>query len=236
MANKKIFELALLDSVDIKYKKPEKKNNLIEEEKYKKVDETCDTKVKLTNAGVAFVDKEALPALMKTNKSDAEYIYDTKFQEEDKKNFSNKNYVHSSAVVGELDRRAQETRDPEIQAINQYSRDSLTSISDSDQSNKLRRDFDGKVNKSLPKLRKMRDSMVDEITGEALDKDYAFHHNNKKSINTNPEDIINPDKGHLVNTTTHTEIHRRKINDKEELLKQKDDIKRVVLNRKKSKK
>lgn len=236
MANKKIFEITLLNTVDLEYKKPERKNNLIDEEKYKKVDETCKNKVKLTNAGVAYVDKDALPTLMKTDKPDAEYIYDNKFREEDKKNFSNKDYIHSSAVVGELDRRAQETRDPEIQAVNQYSRDSLTSIADSDQSNKLRRDFDGLVNKTLPKLRKMRNSDVDEITGEPLEKGYAFHHNNKKSINTNPEDIINPDKGHLVNNPTHTEIHRRKINDEDELLKQKEDIKQTVLNKKKSKK
>lgn len=139
---------------------------------------------------------------MKTTKPDAQYIYDNKIRNDDKKNFSNKEYVHSSALVGELDRRAQETQNPEIQAINQYSRDSLTNISDSDQSNKLRRDFDGLVNKTLPKVRKLRDSTADEITGEPLEKRYAFHHKNKKSIHTNTEDIINPDKGYLVNNPT----------------------------------
>lgn len=235
MANKKIFELALLKTLELEYKKPEKKNKLVDEKKYLKVDKTCENQVKVANTGVVYVEKEALSSLMKVDNADAEYIYDNKIKEEDKKNFGNKDYAHSSAVVGELDRRAQESRNSEIQAINQYSRDSLTNISDSDQVNKLRRDFDGLVDKTLPKLRKMRDSEVDEITGETLKDSYAFHHNNKKSIHTTPEDTIDPDKGSLVNPDTHKEIHRRKINNSKELEKQKEDIKNTIVSKEQSK-
>ena len=82
-------------------------------------------------------------------------------------------------------------------------------------------DFNSKEQK---KLRTSRDSEVDEVTGEPLEKGYAFHHENQKSLHTDPEQALDPEAGVLVNDSTHKEIHKRKLRDKKALEEYKREL------------
>ena len=76
-------------------------------------------------------------------------------------------------------------------------------------------------------MKKQRGSNVDEITGEPLEKNSAFHHENEKELYTDPVAVLDEKKGKNVNRDTHKEIHKRKIRTGSELEKQKEDIKKA---------
>ena len=48
----------------------------------------------------------------------------------------------------------------------------------------------------------------DEITGEPLGKNAAFHHSNEKELFTDPVDVLDENKGINVNNDTYKEIHK----------------------------
>lgn len=228
MENRKL-PITLKDISPSTYDKPERKNELVAEKQYNEVDATVSTGVKIGSNGVVYVEENSASTLFQENKSDTEYIINTFIPEKYKRNIGGKNLIHSSAIVGLLDERAQETRSASKQALQQYSRDSLINISDSNQAQSIRRNLDDFNSKEQKKLRKSRVSEIDEVTGEQLEKGYAFHHKNQKSIYTDPERILDPEGGVLVNDATHKEIHRRKIRDdkaleeyKKELLSKRD--------------
>lgn len=227
MANDK-FQLTLKELKSNSYDKPQRKNDLVEDKYYNKVDNECRKKVMLGNDGKSYVESSGFPNLFKCSKSDGQYIYDNEVADDKKINIGGKEFAHSSNVVGLLDQRAQETRDTDVQAVCMYSRDSLINIGDSSDAQNERRKFDGFVKKELPKLRNKRQTDCDEITGEPLEPGYEFHHNNKKSIITDPQKLIDPDEGKNVNKKTHKEIHRRNIVDEKQLEAQKDDIKKTL--------
>lgn len=206
-----------LKDVDKNYKKPEKRNELVPEGKYEKVDEDVGKLVKLGTNGVAYVPENAFPSLFQTTKPKAGYIFENQIPDKDKRNDDGIDYVHSSTVVGLLDKKSQEVRDAEKQAVLQYARDSLINVSDSDQAQNIRRQVDSFTNKTLPKLRNQRGVNHDEVTGEPPEKGFAFHHSNPKELHTDPEDVVDPSKGINVNPPTHTDIHRNNINDENQL-------------------
>lgn len=206
-----------LKDVDKNYKKPEKRNDLIPSEKYDKVDENVGELVKLGTNGVTYVSEDAFSTLFQTTKPKAGYIFENQIDDKSKRNIDGTDYAHSSAVVGLLDKKSQEVRDAEKQAVLQYGRDSLINVSDSDQAQNIRRQVDSFTNKTLPKLRKQRGVEHDEVTGEPPEKGFAFHHSNPKELHTDPEDVVDPSKGKNVNPTNHSDIHRNNVNDESQL-------------------
>ncbi|WP_347450546.1 hypothetical protein [Acetoanaerobium noterae] len=232
MANKK-FELQIVPVTKSDYEKPQKDNLLVAEEKYQKIDNACENNVVLANTGVVYVEDKGFQKLFGTNDpDDADYIFENQIPEKDKKTFGNQEYAHSSAVVGLLDKKAQEVRDAEKQALLRYGRNSIININDSPVAEKSRRQFDSFANKEIKKLRGQRGGEYDEITGDPLEPNHEFHHNNKKAIHTDPEDLIDPDGGKNVNRETHKEIHRQKIVDEKQLeAKREDIIKKVKTNK-----
>ncbi|XVN13449.1 hypothetical protein QZH47_17595 [Pseudomonas corrugata] len=118
--------------------------------------------------------------------------------------------------MGLADKKAQETRDAGKQALFQYARDSLITISDSPQAQEARRQLDAFSAKTLPTLRNERNILVDEVTGEAAQKGFAFHHVNPKELHTDPEDSLDPTKGRNLNQETHADVHRKNINSEEQ--------------------
>lgn len=142
------------------------------------------------------------------------------------------NAVKSSCVVGELDKRSHESRDAEDADLDRYTRDSLISIGDSDQAEAIRRKLDTHTKKELQKLKKQRGVTVDEITGEPLTKESAFHHEDEKELYTDPVAVLDETKGKNVNKSTHKEIHKRNIRTRVELKEQEEDIKRTILGKK----
>ena len=57
-------------------------------------------------------------------------------------------------------------------------------------------------------LKKQRGIKNDEITGEPLGKNAAFHHSNEKELFTDPVDVLDENKGINVNNDTYKEIHK----------------------------
>ena len=206
-----------LKAIDATYKKPERRNELVPNEKYGKIDDSVGKRAKLGTNGVVYVAANAFPALFQTTAPKAEYIFDNQIPEKDKKSFDGEDYAHSSSVVGLLDKKSQEVRDAEKQAILQYGRDSLINISDSPQAQDMRRKVDTFTQKALPNLREDRGVDHDEVTGEPAQKGFSFHHSNPKELHTDPEDVLNPSKGINVNQNTHFDIHRNNVNDETKL-------------------
>ncbi|MBY3789929.1 hypothetical protein HPQ32_16040 [Photobacterium carnosum] len=206
-----------LKDVNKNYKKPEKRNELVPNEKYEKIDSDVGDLVKLGTNGVVYVAEDAFPTLFQTTRPKGGYIFENQIPETDRRTQDGKDYAHSSSVVGLLDKKSQEVRDTEKQAALQYARDSLINISDSDQAQTMRRMVDSFTKKNLPKLRKERGKKYDEVTGERPKKGFAFHHINPKELHTDPEDVLNPSKGINVNLNNHNDIHRKNINDENQL-------------------
>lgn len=202
-----------LKDIDKNYKKPERRNELVPEKKYDAIDNIAGIGVKLGTNGVAYVQEDAFPELFQLSKAKAAYVFENQLPENGKRNFDGRNFVHSSDVVGLLDKKAQEVRNADNQALLQYSRDSLLNISDSPQAQDLRRQCDTYTARELPKLRGARGGDVDELSGEKLQSGAAFHHVNPREIHTDPEDALNPEKGRILNEDSHKEVHRVGIND-----------------------
>lgn len=205
-----------LKSVDFDYQKPERRNELTEPKKYDKIDSQIGELVKLGTNGVTYVDEDAFPTIFQTTGAKAAFIFENQIPDADKRNFDDKNYAHSSAVVGLADKKAQEVRDAEKQSLLQYSRDSLINVSDSPEAQDMRRKVDSFTSKNLPKLRGERGVNTDEVTGEERKKGFAFHHVNPKELHTDPEDVLDPTKGRNLNPETHADVHRKNINNEEQ--------------------
>lgn len=208
-----------LKPIDFEYKKPERRNELTEPKKYDKIDSKIGELVKLGTNGVTYVDEDAFSTIFQTTGSKAAFIFENQIPDADKKSFDGKNYAHSSAVVGLTDKKSQEVRDAEKQALLQYSRDSLISVSDSPEAQNMRRKVDSFTSKILPKLRDERGVNIDEVTGEERKKGFAFHHVNPKELHTDPEGVLDPTKGRNLNPETHADVHRNNINNEEQFKK-----------------
>ncbi|MEB5924761.1 hypothetical protein [Franconibacter daqui] len=214
-----------LKPVDFEYKKPERRNELADPKKYDKIDSNVRELVMLGTNGITYVPENAFSAIFDTTKANAAFIFENQISEEDRRDFNGQSYAHSSAVVGLTDKKCQEVRDAEKQAILQYSRDSLITISDSPEAQNIRRKVDSFTNKMLPKLRDARGIDIDEVTGEKSKKGFAFHHVNPKALHTDPEGVLDPTKGRNLNPDTHADVHRKNINNEEQFKKYQEENK-----------
>ena len=161
------------------------------------------------NDGNVYVPQDSMNTIFNTTKKRGQFIYDNQLDDEDKRNFNGVSAIKSSGVVGLLDKRSHETRDAEDADLDRYTRDSLIRIGDSDQAETVRRKLDTHTSKELPKLKKQRGTKYDEITGEPLGKNSAFHHLNEKELFTDPVDVLDENRGINVNLDTHKKIHKQ---------------------------
>lgn len=224
--NQKTSKLPVsLKSIDFSYKKPERRNELVDQSKYDKIDSNIGELVRLGTNGINYVPEDLFPTIFQTTAPKAAYIFENQIPDSDKRVFDGKNYAHSSAVVGLADKKSQEVRDAEKQSLLQYSRDSLINISDSPEAQEMRRKVDSFTEKNLPKLRDERGIGFDEVTGKPAEKGFSFHHVNPKELHTDPEDILDPTKGRNLNPDTHRDVHRKNINDEKQFEKYKEENK-----------
>ncbi|OZY85886.1 hypothetical protein CBP51_02285 [Cellvibrio mixtus] len=209
--------LVILKDVDPNYKNPERRNELVKPEKYDSIDQVAIDSIRIGTNGVAYVPESAFSGLFQLSKAKAAYVYENQIRDDEKRSSGGVNYAHSSAVVGLLDKKAQEVRSSDTQALLQYARDTIINISDSTQAQDLRRKCDTLTARVLPTLRRERGVTVDELDDVTpLGPCAAFHHTNPKEIHTDPEDVVNPDKGRNLNKDSHTEVHREQINDEQQ--------------------
>ena len=222
------FELTQIPVKPGSYEKPKRNNKNIPDAKYDKVDKTCQEEVFLSNDGNVYVPQDSMNTIFNTTKKKGRFIYDNQLDDEDKRTINGVNAIKSSSVVGLLDKRSQETRDAEDADLDRYTRDTLIRIGDSDQAEAVRRKLDTHTSKELPKLKKQRGTKNDEITGEPLRKNSAFHHSDEKELFTDPVDVIDENKGINVNFDTHKEIHKQNIRTKKELKKKSGSIRKML--------
>lgn len=222
------FELTRIPIKTGAYEKPERSNKNIPDAKYDKVDKTCQEEVFLSNDGNPYVPQESMNTIFNTTKKRGQFIYDNQLDDEDKRTINGVNAIKSSSVVSLLDKRSHESRDAEDADLDRYTRDSLIRIGDSDQAEAVRRKLDTHTSKELPKLKKQRGVNNDEITGEPLCKNSAFHHLDEKELFTDPVDVLDEKKGININSDTHNEIHKNNIRTKDELNEKAGKIKQAL--------
>lgn len=219
---KEKFQLSIIKTAkDIQYEKPSYPNNLVDESEYKKIDTTLSKAVALTNAGTTLVREDDLPDLFAENKKDTRYIVDNKISDSQKLTINNENYIKSGAVLAETHTRSEEHPDATKRAKNSYVSQSLVNISNSAETKAQKGDYEDfakKEEKKLSKTRKKENNIsTDEITGAPLKGNGDFHHANKKTLYPDPVQRLDPDKGIVVNSETHVDIHKNNINDEKEL-------------------
>lgn len=225
------FELRHIPVKPNSYKKPERKNPNINPKKYDKIDEECAENVFLSNDGNVYVPTKSVPTIINQQKKRADYIIDNIIPDADKTNIAGQEVINSAGINYYLEKNSHQTRDSEDAELNRYARDHLIGIGDSDQAEAIRQQLDTHTQKELPKLRKQRGSDVDEITGEPLGKNAAFHHCNDKEIFNDPNDVLDPEKGINVNDTTHKTIHQSGIMDSKTLEENKEKIREKVVKK-----
>lgn len=216
------FELSVVKMAkDINYEKPNYPNNLVDESEYIKIDNTLSNAVALTNAGTTLVREEVLPDLLAENKKDTRYIVDNKIPDSQKLTINSERYIKSGAVLSETHTRSEEHPDAAKRAKNSYVSQSLVNISKSAETKAQKGDYEDfakKEEKKLGKTRKRKNNINnDEITGDPLKGNGDFHHANKKTLYPDPVQRLDPDKGIVVNSETHIDIHKNNINDEKEL-------------------
>lgn len=216
------FELSVVKTAkDIDYEKPKYPNNLVDKSEYEKIDNTLSNAVALTNAGTTLVQEDALPDLLVESKKDTRYIVDNKIADSQKLTINNQKYIKSGAVLAETHTRSEEHPDATKRAKNSYVSQSLVNISKAAETKAQKGDFEDyakKQEKQLGKTRRKKYNIDnDEITGEPLRGTGDFHHVNKKTLHTDPVQRLNPDKGIMVNSGTHVNIHKNNINDENAL-------------------
>lgn len=219
------FELTRIPIKPGAYEKPERSNKNIPDAKYDKVDKTCQEEVFLSNDGNPYVPQKSMNTIFNTTKKKGQFIYDNQLDDEDKRTINGVNAIKSSSVVSLLDKRSYESRDADLY---RYTRDSLIRIGDSDQAEAVRRKLDTHTSKEPPKLKKQRGVKNNEITGEPLCKNSAFHHSDEKELFTDPVDVLDEKKGINVNFDTHKEIHKQNIRTKDEFNEKAGKIKQAL--------
>lgn len=222
------FELTKISVKLGSYEKPKRNNKNIPDVKYDKVDQICQEEVFLSNDGNVYVPQDSMNIIFNTTKKRGQFIYDNQLDDEDKRTINGVNAIKSSGVVGLLDKRSHETRDAEDADMDRYTRDSLIGIGDSDQAEAIRRKLDTNTSKELLKLKKQRGTMNDEIIGEILGKNSAFHHLNEKELFTDPVDVLDENKGINVNADTHKEIHKQNIRTVDDLTKKSESVRKAL--------
>ena len=163
---------------------------------------------------IFFELSNSIGALMKINK-EIQYIDGTKLEADAGKY----TFVYKTRIINARKKLWQKISDS-IADIR---------IGDSDQAEAVRRKLDTHTSKELPKLKKQRGIKNDEITGEPLGKNAAFHHSNEKELFTDPVDVLDENKGINVNNDTHKEIHKQNIRTADELKKKSVSIKKVIV-------
>jgi len=215
---------------DIKYEKPIPSNNLVDAKEYQNIDTAIANAVALTNAGTTLVKEKEMAKLIAENSKDAKYIADNEIPDSEKMNIDNTLFIKSSAVIAVTHKRSEEHPDAKKRSLNQYTSQSLMNISNSYETKAQKGDYEDfakKREKSLNKIRARNNGITnDEITGEPLKGSGDFHHKNKKTLFTDPAQRLDPDKGILVNKSTHQDIHKNNINDEKSLEEYKKRYKR----------
>jgi len=173
----------------------------------------------LDNSGKAWVDTENLHSILRTNKSNANYIV-AKISDENKVTFNNKTFIRGYEISMRIDKLIQECGSGTKVDYLKYSEKNYISIRDCDKGKLLRSESENRLSEERKKLKKKRIKCYkikkDELTGGALDiKNSDFSH--IRSYSLYPLLADNIKNGLIVNKSTHKIITEENISDEDEL-------------------
>ncbi|MBP8149356.1 MAG: hypothetical protein KAY21_06520 [Limnohabitans sp.] len=168
--------------------------------------------------GRVYIEKDALPHLMATDKKGVNRFYNN-LDNEDKLELGTKSLASASSVNKEISERIQQPRDTLQKERLRDSEGCINAVRDAPELEKIREAEESRNRREQPKLKekkiKAESISTCQLTGEPLDPAAHAHHierqadNPKKSRDLNNVIVINP--------SPHGEVHKAGAENPEEL-------------------
>ncbi|WP_265432587.1 hypothetical protein [Aeromonas salmonicida] len=202
---------------DLSISFPEK-NKHISDKEAEKSRELVKNNGAYTNDGRAYMDKNALPHLLATDKKGANRFFNN-LEDEDKLELGNKNLAAISSVNKEISERIQEPRDTLQKERLRDSEACVNAFRDAPELEKIREIEESKNRKEQPKLKakkiKAENITACELTGAPLDPDADAHHIERQA--DKPRKARDLNNIVVANKLPHREVHEAGAETPEEL-------------------
>lgn len=173
-----------------------------------------------TPDGSAFINKEAMPHLLATDKKGVNRIYND-LDNEDKLELGEKKLLSVPAVSKELSKRIQEPRDPIERERLRDSEACVIALRDAPALEQMRVLDEAKNRREQPllKRKKIKAEQITacQVTGQPLQPNAHAHHIERRA--DKPRKARNLDNIIVVNPEPHQEIHRQGAESPEDLQK-----------------
>ena len=211
----------IIPGTELKISFPAIPSALVPEKKGTKIQDAITKHGMCFSDGSTFVDKRAIPTLCQTNASGTGMILND-ISEDEKRDLPG---GHQAVAVPALEKiiseRIEEPRTTTEREILKYSAECLDALRDAPVAESIRSERKEEIDKGLSSLKakKMRSENItaDQLTGEPLAKNAAFHHIERKV--DKPRRALDISNGIIVNPTTHDIIHSHKAESADELRK-----------------
>ena len=202
---------------DLSISFPEKNKHISEKEAEKN---RCLVKINgaYTNDGRAYIEKNALPHLLATDKKGTNRFFNN-LEDEDKLELGNQNLASVSSVNKEISERIQEPRDTLQKERLRDSEACVNAFRDAPELEKLREVEESKNRKEQPKLKakkiKAENITACELTRAPLDPDADAHHIERQA--DKPRKARDLSNIVVANKPPHREVHAAGAETPEEL-------------------
>lgn len=194
------------------------KNKHISDKEAEKSRELVKNNGAYTNDGRAYIDKNALPHLLATDKKGANRFFNN-LEDEDKLELGNQNLASVSSVNKEISERIQEPRDTLQKERLRDSEACVNAFRDAPELEKIREVEESKNRKEQPKLKakkiKAENITACELTGAPLAPDADVHHIERQA--DKPRKARDLNNIVVANKTPHREVHAAGAETPEEL-------------------
>lgn len=171
-----------------------------------------------TSDGRAYIDKNALPHLLATDKKGANRFFND-LEEEDTLELGSQNLASISSVNKEISERIQEPRDTIQKERLRDSEACVNAFRDAPELEKIREVEESKNRKEQPKLKakkiKAENITSCELTGDQLEPDADAHHIDRQA--DKPRKARDLNNIVLANKSPHREVHAAGAETPEEL-------------------
>lgn len=171
-----------------------------------------------TNDGRAYIDKNALPHLLSTDKKGGNRFYNN-LENQDKLELGDQTLASVSAINKELSERIQEPRDSLQKERLRDSEDCINAFRDAPELEKIREIEESKNRKEQPKLKakkiKAENITACQLTGNPLDPDADAHHLERRA--DKPRKARDLSNIIVANKPPHREVHEAGAETPEEL-------------------
>lgn len=202
---------------DLSISFPEK-NKHISDKEAEKSRELVKNNGAYTNDGRTYIDKNALPHLLATDKKGANRFFNN-LEDEDKLELGNQNLASVSSVNKEISERIQEPRDTLQKERLRDSEACVNAFRDAPELEKIREVEESKNRKEQPKLKakkiKAENITACELTGAPLDPDADAHHIERQA--DKPRKARDLNNIVVANKLPHREVHAAGAETPEEL-------------------